>query len=161
MFWKLFCYYFQCNHGKTKRRRPLQVLLASCPHPVSHRCPANPIIRAPQRSASTSAAAHPPAQPQAPVAHPPTYQQPGVFSQIMTTAAGVAVGHTVGRMITGLFPGSSGAAPGEVASGDMATQERCGPDVKRFVECMREHHEDMAACQQYYEMMAACAKQTA
>ena len=83
----------------------------------------------------------------------------------MTTAAGVAVGHTVGRMITGLFPGSSGVANavGDVAPSDaaVAQQERCAPDVKRFVECMRERHEDLSACQQYYDMMAACARQVA
>lgn len=93
--------------------------------------------------------------------------QQGIFSQIMTTAAGVAVGHTVGRMITGLFPGGAASvAPGEVAHADgaaatAAAQERCAPDVKRFVECMQERHEDLSACQQYYDMMAACARQAA
>lgn len=88
-------------------------------------------------------------------------QQPqqGLLSQIATTAAGVAVGHTVGRMVTSLFSGSgSGEGVASAGSGGNATAERCAPDVAQFVECMNKHHEDMAACQHFYEVMRQCAQ---
>ena len=79
------------------------------------------------RSASTMAAPPPSSahvQPQQTAySHPPAAagaqpQQPGLFAQMASTAAGVAVGsavgHTVGAGLTGLFSGSgSSAAPAE------------------------------------------------
>jgi hypothetical protein len=98
-----------------------------------------------------------------PTQQPPIIvQQPqqGILSQIATTAAGVAVGHTVGRMVTSLFSGGSGGGAPlvEGGQGTAAVSERCAPDVQQFVECMSKHHEDMASCQHFYEVMRQCAQ---
>lgn len=85
------------------------------------------------------------------------------MSQIATTAAGVAVGHTVGRMMTGLFsPGSdalNSTSPNETIQTTSQTTMGCEADTKRFVDCMSAHHDDLNSCYSYYEMMKTCQSQ--
>ena len=63
-------------------------------------------------------------------------------------------------MVTSLFSGSGGDGGNGNGGGQMQVgqaAERCAPDVQQFVECMNKHHEDMAACQHFYEVMRQCA----
>lgn len=86
------------------------------------------------------------------------------MSNILQTAAGVAVGHTVGRMVTGLFSGGNDVAqPAETVT-DSYTRTapaQCQSDTKRFLDCMSQNYDDVAACQSYLEMMRQCQRQFA
>ncbi|KAI9193581.1 uncharacterized protein BJ171DRAFT_525123 [Polychytrium aggregatum] len=134
------------------------------------RAPAPPAQQS--RPASTTShpppSAHPPAPAPAPaaVAAPaPAPQQPGLFAQMATTAAGVAVGsavgHTIGAGLTGLFSGSS-STPQEVAPAPAAPQQQnfggasCDADQKAFMRCLDANSNDISACQFYLDQLKAC-----
>lgn len=89
--------------------------------------------------------------------------QQGIMSQIATTAAGVAIGQTAGRMLTGLFTSGSevvnSTPSNDIVQTNHQTALRCEADTKKFVDCMSAHHDDLNACYSYYEMMKACQAQ--
>ncbi|AMD20142.1 HCL009Cp [Eremothecium sinecaudum] len=105
-------------------------------------------------------------QPPAQVAQP---QQPGLFAQMASTAAGVAVGsavgHTIGAGITGLFSGS-GSAPAEAQPQQVAAaapqqqyQEQarhCDVDARNFTRCLEDNNGNMQICDFYLQQLKAC-----
>ncbi|ODV81799.1 uncharacterized protein CANTADRAFT_3868 [Suhomyces tanzawaensis NRRL Y-17324] len=130
-----------------------------------------PAPRAQTRSAHTAAApaAH---APNYPSAHPSTAarpvqtqsQGPGLFGQMASTAAGVAVGstigHTLGAGITSMFGGSSSAAPVEQqqVQQQQNNQEpvRCDADARSFTRCLEENNGNMQICDFYLQQLKAC-----
>ncbi|KAL2433827.1 hypothetical protein ABEF95_010839 [Exophiala dermatitidis] len=144
--------------------------------------PAAPPQQQQHRPMSTTAAA-PPAQQQ--YAHPPPQaaqasQGPGLFGQMASTAAGVAVGSSIGHAIGGLFSGGSSSAPVEQqqqqqlptdtysrTGGAMdnalyaqnSSTEASGPcaaDIKSFTDCMNQNQGNMTICGWYLEQLKAC-----
>lgn len=129
------------------------------------------------RSASTVAAPPPApvqhAPPPAPVAAAAAPQQPGMFAQMATTAAGVAVGsavgHTLGAGITSLFGGSSSApaeqpaqpaqavaAAAPAGSFNSSESARCEVDARSFTRCLDENNGNMQICDWYLQQLKAC-----
>ncbi|KKZ64548.1 hypothetical protein EMCG_01427 [[Emmonsia] crescens] len=140
--------------------------------------PARPAPAQQQRSAST--AAHPPATTSA--AHPPAAQAPpaqqsagsGLFGQMASTAAGVAVGSTIGHALGGFFGGGSSAesqqAPPPAAAQQMdnglyqsnsatsgwAETPACENDIRAFRKCMDDNQGNMTICGWYMDQLKAC-----
>ena len=119
----------------------------------------------PQQHSYPPQAAHPaqPVQTQS--------SQPGLFSQMASTAAGVAVGstigHTLGAGITGMFGGSSSSAPAEAAPQQQQvaayqqqqTQEQakhCDADARSFTRCLEDNNGNMQICDYYLQQLKAC-----
>jgi len=86
-----------------------------------------------------------------------------------STAAGVAVGSTVGHMvgagISGMFGGGSSAAPEQAAaqpvqaeaqSSSWAQAPSCEADAKAFTKCLDDNQGDMQTCSWYLEQLKAC-----
>ncbi|RCK57633.1 Mitochondrial intermembrane space cysteine motif-containing protein MIX17 [Candida viswanathii] len=142
-----------------------------------------PAPRQQTRSAHTAAYpqqhSYPPQQhPPAAAAHPAQpvqtqSSQPGLFGQMASTAAGVAVGstigHTLGAGITGLFGGSSSSGPVEAASQEQQlasyqqqqqqTQEQtkhCDADARNFTRCLEDNGGNMQICDYYLQQLKAC-----
>ncbi|OBA19670.1 hypothetical protein METBIDRAFT_79665 [Metschnikowia bicuspidata var. bicuspidata NRRL YB-4993] len=130
-----------------------------------------PAPRTQTRSAHTAAAPAPVAaapHPPAPVAQPQVASQgPGLFGQMASTAAGVAVGstigHTLGAGITSMFGGSS--TPAEqpqqqvAATQQQSTQEQartCDSDARSFTRCLEENSGNMQICDYYLQQLKAC-----
>ncbi|KAJ3096870.1 hypothetical protein HDU97_005468 [Phlyctochytrium planicorne] len=123
----------------------------------------------PPQSRGASTSTHVPAQappPQPPAMMPQQQQkQPGLFAQMATTAAGVAVGsavgHTIGAGLTGMFSGSGNkeaaqqqqAAP---AQQQYQAQNVCEPDARAFQNCLEKNPGDISACQFYLDMLKQC-----
>ncbi|ORZ09908.1 hypothetical protein BCR42DRAFT_423309 [Absidia repens] len=144
---------------------------------------AAPPRRAPA-PAPTQQQAPPPAHPQhqmAPTqAAPPAVpqqaapQQPGLFAQMATTAAGVAVGSAAGHAITAgvgsLFGGSSSepeqqqqAPPQQQYQQQQQYQAPAAPqgaaceaDAKAFTRCLEDSANDISACQWYLDQLKSC-----
>ena len=111
-----------------------------------------------------------PAAPAAPVAAAP--QQPGLFAQMATTAAGVAVGsavgHTLGAGISSWFGGSSSApaepaqqavapaAPAQSTYNSSETGRACEVDARNFTRCLDENNGNMQICDWYLQQLKAC-----
>ncbi|KAI9885390.1 MAG: hypothetical protein M1823_002817 [Watsoniomyces obsoletus] len=106
-----------------------------------------------------------------------TSQGPGLFGQMASTAAGVAVGSSIGHAIGGFFGGggSSAAAPAETTNSTAATTSpqdgmyssanstntwggagNCEMDAKQFTKCMDEQQGNMQICGWYLEQLKAC-----
>nr|POE90194.1 mitochondrial intermembrane space cysteine motif-containing protein mix17 [Quercus suber] len=148
------------------------------PAPAPKRPTAAPAARpAPQqqqtRPASTAAA--PPAQQHAqpPVAAPQASGGSGLFGQMASTAAGVAVGSSIGHAIGGFFGGGSSAAPAApveqqqqpvaqaddgsfVANSNYQAAGACATDVRNFRSCMDENRGDLTVCGWYLDQLKAC-----
>ncbi|KAL9593058.1 MAG: hypothetical protein Q9219_007687 [cf. Caloplaca sp. 3 TL-2023] len=138
---------------------------------VAPKRPTAPTQQQPNRPSST--AAYPPAtgQKAAPPAHASQQQSPGLFGQMASTAAGVAVGSSIGHAIGGLFGGgsSSSAAEPQQAAGSVAgnTSETtyqndswaprsCEADAKSFTKCLDENGGNMQICGWYLDQLKAC-----
>ncbi|KAM3126503.1 hypothetical protein CJJ07_001111 [Candidozyma auris] len=122
------------------------------------------------RSAHTMAAPSAPASHPTSISHPQTQQSqsPGLFGQMASTAAGVAVGstigHTLGAGITSMFGGSS--APAEAPQQQVAAQQQqfnnqeqgrsCDADARTFTRCLEEHNGNMQVCDFYLQQLRAC-----
>ncbi|KAF7867182.1 hypothetical protein EAF04_005266 [Stromatinia cepivora] len=117
----------------------------------------------PPRPASGAA---PPAVPQAQAGAPQTQSSsgPGLIGQVASTAAGVAIGSSLGHAITGFFGGGS-SAPEAAQDNAVATQTQeknqfgepnCGFQVKSFTNCMDENQGNMSICNWYLEQLKAC-----
>lgn len=137
--------------------------------------PARPAAPAPapapqQQHAMTSAPA-----PTTPAVAQPQPQQPGLFAQMASTAAGVAVGsavgHTVANGISSLFGGSSdkpvepAPAPAAQPTQYQAYQPQqqfqpgagaCEADAKAFTKCLENNNNDVSACQWYLDALKSC-----
>ncbi|KAG5996439.1 hypothetical protein E4U43_002851 [Claviceps pusilla] len=132
--------------------------------PVS-RAPVRPAAPAPapsmtqQRPATTMAA--PPQQQMAPPA-PVASQGPGLFGQMASTAAGVAIGSSVGHAIGSLFSGgSSEPAPQPVQAQASQPQQQqqgnnCQGVTQQFTKCLDDNGGNMQVCNWYLEQLKAC-----
>ncbi|KAK2808165.1 hypothetical protein FQN50_004906 [Emmonsiellopsis sp. PD_5] len=139
--------------------------------------PARPAPQAQQHRPATTAAAPPAAAPPAQAAPAPAQQSsgPGLFGQMASTAAGVAVGSTIGHAIGGLFSGGSSSAPEQQAPPPAAAQPMdnnlyqsnasagwgaeapaCETDVRAFRKCMDDNQGNMSICGWYLDQLKAC-----
>ncbi|KAI4227154.1 MAG: hypothetical protein L6R36_002651 [Xanthoria steineri] len=141
---------------------------------VAPKRPTAPTQQQPQRPSST--AAYPPGNVQKPGAPGGAGQQQqqssGLFGQMASTAAGVAVGSSIGHAIGGFFGGgsSSQAAETQQADGAMAAQANengyqsnnswgprsCETDAKSFTKCLDENGGNMQICGWYLDQLKAC-----
>ncbi|CEJ91315.1 Putative CHCH domain protein [[Torrubiella] hemipterigena] len=137
---------------------------------------------APTRTPTRPTAAAPPApqqnRPASTMAAPQQYQQappvqsqgPGLFGQMASTAAGVAIGSSVGHAIGGFFSGGSSSepapqqynsqAPDQYQQPSQAQQQQwgnnCGAATQQFTQCMDENNGNMQICNWYLEQLKAC-----
>ncbi|ORZ36293.1 hypothetical protein BCR44DRAFT_264912 [Catenaria anguillulae PL171] len=144
---------------------------------------------APSRPATTAAAAppmhHAPPAPAQSAVHPThtppaaaapsapmvEQRQPGLFAQMATTAAGVAVGsavgHTIGAGLTSMFGGGSSsshqqqqapvaAAPTAYYNETTNAGGACEADLKAYMKCMEQHPNEPTTCSYYFDMLKAC-----
>ncbi|SNX81879.1 related to MIC17 - mitochondrial intermembrane space protein, required for normal oxygen consumption [Melanopsichium pennsylvanicum] len=96
-------------------------------------------------------------------------RSPGLFGQMASTAAGVAVGSTVGHGLSNMLFGGSGSAPAEqhqqappqaydqsaYASQQQNIGVSCEQQSKDFIKCL-ESTNDMNSCSYYLEQLKAC-----
>jgi hypothetical protein len=125
----------------------------------------------PPAPATRPAAVAPPAPAPAPATATPS-QGPGLFAQMASTAAGVAVGsavgHTIGAGITSMFGGGSShepaPAPEQPAPQPYTAQQTnyarpvtsCDADARAFTDCLQKNNGDINACQFYLDMLRQC-----
>jgi len=83
-----------------------------------------------------------------------------MLSNIVSTAAGVGIGHVIGHGLTGLFGGgSSPAPPADAAAAAPATSNAntmvgvCDADAKAFTKCMDDYKGDMTVCSWYLDQL--------
>lgn len=83
-----------------------------------------------------------------------------MLSNIVSTAAGVGIGHAIGHGITGLFSGGSTAPEAAAAAPASANTDNrlgaCDADAKAFTRCMDDYKGDMTACSWYLEQLKSC-----
>ncbi|KAL8675248.1 MAG: hypothetical protein Q9168_000368 [Polycauliona sp. 1 TL-2023] len=139
---------------------------------VAPKRPTAPTQQQPSRPSST--AAYPPGNAQKPGAPTAGQQQQGsgLFGQMASTAAGVAVGSSIGHAIGGFFGGgssSSEAAETQQAENGMAAQANengyqnnnwgarsCETDAKSFTKCLDDNGGNMQICSWYLDQLKAC-----
>ena len=93
-------------------------------------------------------------------------RQPGLFSQMASTAAGVAIGsaagHTIANGLSGIFGGGSSApatyeAQPEAAQPlQKAAPSECEFDARGLTECLDNNGGDMRVCQWYVDQLKSC-----
>jgi hypothetical protein len=80
-----------------------------------------------------------------------------MLSNIVSTAAGVGIGHAIGHGLTGMFGGSSAPAATADQSATTTTSDSrmgsCDADAKAFTSCMDNYKGDMSACSWYLEQL--------
>lgn len=106
---------------------------------------------------------------QPPAAQQP--QQPGLFAQMASTAAGVAVGsavgHTIGAGLSSVFGGSSSApeqqqqpqqqmAPVETQAYNQNQVKACDVDARNFTRCLDDNSGNFQICDYYLQQLKAC-----
>jgi hypothetical protein len=86
-----------------------------------------------------------------------------MLSNIVSTAAGVGIGHAIGHSLTGWMGGSSTPAEqgssAAAAAGTATSENRmgsCDADAKAFTSCMDSYKGDMTACSWYLEQLKVC-----
>ncbi|CAO3580841.1 unnamed protein product [Absidia cylindrospora] len=110
-------------------------------------------------------------------AHQQQPRQPGLFGQMASTAAGVAVGSSVGHAIGSMFTGGSGQAQDtsppmeqqqqqsmeqQQYAGQQQQQQQnavtgnCEADAKAFTKCLEDNTNDISACQWYLDQLKSC-----
>ncbi|EEA19588.1 hypothetical protein TMatcc_009729 [Talaromyces marneffei ATCC 18224] len=134
--------------------------------------PARPAAPQQHQSQPHSTAAYPPAAQQAPPM-PVQSQGPGLFGQMASTAAGVAVGSSIGHAVGSWFTGGSSAPVEQAAppaqsqamdSGLYATNTSqsawenpaCATDAQNFRKCMDDNKGDLTICGWYLDQLKAC-----
>lgn len=153
--------------GRSAGYRPMSTTSRAAPA-------AAPAAAAPAHSQASAAPAHAPAAAApapapvtAPVAAGP--KQPGLFAQMATTAAGVAVGSTIGHVagaaITNSFSGSNNKpaetqpavqpAPVQRQEAPVNAQNPCEFEMNQFVDCAQ-NHSDMSLCQGFNDALKQC-----
>lgn len=119
------------------------------------------------RPAPPPAVQAPPPSAVAPAA--PVSQGPGLMANIASTAAGVAIGHTMGHAITGMFSGSGSEAqpqqaaapvaqqqPQYAATNDQQTQSGpCAWEIRQFLQCAQQQS-DLTLCDGFNEALRQC-----
>lgn len=116
-------------------------------------------------SAPAPARTAPPPPPAAATHAPAQQRQPGLFAQMASTAAGVAVGsavgHTIANGVSSVFGGSS--APVEAAPQQQVAQAQsqsqagpCEVDARNFTRCLDENNGNMQICDWYLQQLKAC-----
>ncbi|KAI0854936.1 hypothetical protein F4860DRAFT_497877 [Xylaria cubensis] len=117
------------------------------------------------RPATTYAPASqaPPHAPTATATAPAASQGPGLFGQMASTAAGVAVGSSIGHAIGGFFGGGSSApaeaAPQQTNAADNNQNQfnnNCAGAAESFTKCMDDNNGNMQICNWYLEQLKAC-----
>ncbi|KAK4461394.1 hypothetical protein QBC42DRAFT_339064 [Cladorrhinum samala] len=121
------------------------------------------------RPATTYApsAARPSQAPNAGGAAPTASQGPGLLGQMASTAAGVAIGSSIGHMvgngISSMFGGSSEAGAPEASTQAQAAPQNgsawgnnCAGATTNFTKCMDENGGNMQICGWYLEQLKAC-----
>ncbi|KAG0205160.1 hypothetical protein BGX33_008060 [Mortierella sp. NVP41] len=101
----------------------------------------------------------------------PAPRQPGLFGQMASTAAGVAVGHSIGNAVTSAFgmgssshqqqiPETQPRQAQQTAYGNQPTNPSpaasCDENAKAFTRCLDATNNDMSVCQFYLEQLKAC-----
>lgn len=129
--------------------------------------------RSPTRSPMRPAAARPTAVAPKPaptqVSQPAmAQQQPGLMANIASTAAGVAIGHTMGHAITGALGmnGRQEAAPVEAQQQGQLNQQQnpytqggnqpCKFELDEFLACTQAHSNDLSLCSGFNEVLKEC-----
>ncbi|MDI1486971.1 MAG: hypothetical protein OHK93_006233 [Ramalina farinacea] len=124
-----------------------------------------------QQARPASTAAHPPAGAQQ--APGQQGQRPGLFGQMASTAAGVAVGSSIGHAIGGMFGGGGSTQAAEqqpAADSPLSSQGQetnyqnnnswgarsCDNSAKTFTKCLDENQGNMQICGWYLEQLKAC-----
>ncbi|KAK3736320.1 hypothetical protein QZH41_020783 [Actinostola sp. cb2023] len=96
------------------------------------------------------------------VAGPAQPRQPGMLGQIASTAAGVAIGSTVGHVVGGALMGGHGSSDNQAA--DQASyqqqsgqqqQNPCHFELEQFVQCAQDQS-DMSYCQGFNQVLKQC-----
>nr|XP_039316031.1 coiled-coil-helix-coiled-coil-helix domain-containing protein 2-like [Saimiri boliviensis boliviensis] len=135
--------------------------------PLASRAPQMRAALRPAPAAQPPAAA-PPSAVGSPAALP---RQPGLLSQMATTAAGVAVGsavgHTLGHAITGGFSGGSDPEPArpdiihQEPQGSQPAQQQqpCFYEIKQFLECAQ-NQGDIKLCEGFSKVLKQCRPAT-
>lgn len=136
--------------------------------PTFSRAPPSPPRAPPKPSSSVPAA-----RPATSVAQPAAPQQPGLLGQMASTAAGVAIGSTVGHAVSGaLFGGHGSGAEQPTYQQDAAAavpyqgynqptslqgqgQGPCHFELQQFVECAQ-NQRDITLCQGFNEALRQC-----
>ncbi|CCD25494.1 Mix17p NDAI_0F01750 [Naumovozyma dairenensis CBS 421] len=126
------------------------------------------------RSASTAAAPTNYQQQPNAYSHPqaavPTSQGPGLFGQMASTAAGVAVGSSIGHAVGGLLFGGGGSRTADVdqpqqqdvtpqATASTLQQEQgrsCDGAAKSFTKCLDDNDGNFQICDYYLQQLKAC-----
>jgi len=106
----------------------------------------------------TMPARPPPAAPAQPL--PAQGRQPGLFAQMATTAAGVAVGSAVGHTIGAAMSGGEGqqmeAAPAPAPVPQTQQQSvACQFELRQFLDCSQ-NQSDITLCQGLNEALREC-----
>ncbi|KAL8594497.1 hypothetical protein ACOMHN_024942 [Nucella lapillus] len=118
---------------------------------------------APSRPMSTAPAYAPPAPAPVAAAAP---KQPGLFAQMATTAAGVAVGSAVGHTIGAAMMGGGGhqqpqEAPAPAQAQPVQTQQAynpCQQELQQFLDCAQ-GQSDVSLCAGFNEALRQCKLQ--
>ncbi|CAO3682081.1 hypothetical protein G6F70_000521 [Rhizopus microsporus] len=93
------------------------------------------------------------------------HRQPGLFGQMASTAAGVAVGSAVGHtMANGVSSMFGGGRQSEEVQQQQATYQAssenvknsCEADAKAFTQCLDATNNDMSACKWYLDALKQC-----
>ncbi|KAK5773894.1 Mix17p PWA37_003012 [Arxiozyma heterogenica] len=136
----------------------------------------NSTMAAPAPTQSVPIQTHrpPPPPPSTVAATSAAPSQPGLFSQMASTAAGVAVGsavgHTIGAGITGLFSGGGSSDAAQQANQYQAQLQQqpivqetqrttagpCEIDARNFTRCLDEHNGELSPCDYYLQQLKAC-----
>ncbi|KAF7316191.1 Chch domain protein [Mycena indigotica] len=130
---------------------------------TSRSAPTKPAAAPAQTRSATTAAApaggyQTPAAP-APPATGAASQGPGILGQIASTAAGVAIGSTVGHGLSNVLFGSGDKAAAAEQAAPAAAQQgqgvmSCEQPAKDFTLCLEKA--DMQSCTWYLEQLKAC-----
>ncbi|KAK5136183.1 hypothetical protein LTR08_004020 [Meristemomyces frigidus] len=127
----------------------------------------------PPQARQASTMAQPPARQAAAPAAQQSSGGSGLFGQMASTAAGVAVGSSIGHAMSGFFGGGSSsaeAAPAAAASEPLAQDQSgaytmnqsyqapkvCETDVGNFRRCMDDNQGNLTICGWYLDQLKAC-----
>ena len=119
---------------------------------------------APRRAAAASRPTAVATKPANQVASQPrVVQGQGMLGNIASTAAGVAIGHTMGHMITGAISGSGssevqveGSEPVAASSQQFQQQQSpCQFEMQQFLNCSQQQS-DLSLCEGFNQILKEC-----